>query len=226
MLRPEPWTKEALCAETDPEAFFPDKGGSTREAKKLCSTCEVAEQCLLYALANNERFGIWGGQSERERRRILKGKAPLPAFDVRTPPVAVAPPVDLLDVPMNGNTTWTPRQQNRLVELVRAGAADSQIAKGMRVNQSVVGYWRGKAGLIPNAAPPRAKKVTIRGPRTWRRWTDAERDRVRELHGQGLSDYAIAKEIGHTQPDVSRKRRAMGLPSNFVRPAPGRQARP
>lgn len=66
------WQSDALCAQTDPEAFFPEKGGSTRDAKKVCAACNVRSQCLEYALANDERFGIWGGLSERERRRLRK----------------------------------------------------------------------------------------------------------------------------------------------------------
>ncbi len=66
------WQERALCAQTDPEAFFPEKGGSTREAKKVCISCEVRAECLEYALENDERFGIWGGLSERERRRLKK----------------------------------------------------------------------------------------------------------------------------------------------------------
>lgn len=66
------WQERALCAQTDPEAFFPEKGGSTREAKKICLTCEVREECLQYALEHDERFGIWGGLSERERRKLKK----------------------------------------------------------------------------------------------------------------------------------------------------------
>lgn len=62
------WQQDALCAQTDPEAFFPEKGGSTRDAKKICADCEVTEACLEYAMENDERFGIWGGLSERERR--------------------------------------------------------------------------------------------------------------------------------------------------------------
>ena len=69
------WQERALCAETDPESFFPEKGGSTREAKRICSTCEVRRECLEYALENDERFGIWGGLSERERRRIRRQRA-------------------------------------------------------------------------------------------------------------------------------------------------------
>ncbi len=64
------WRLEALCAETDPEAFFPEKGGSTRDAKRVCTGCTVRAECLEFALANDERFGIWGGLSERERRRL------------------------------------------------------------------------------------------------------------------------------------------------------------
>ena len=66
------WQERALCAQTDPEAFFPEKGGSTRDAKKVCRGCEVRAECLEYALEHDERFGIWGGLSERERRRIKR----------------------------------------------------------------------------------------------------------------------------------------------------------
>jgi WhiB family redox-sensing transcriptional regulator len=69
---PLAWQADAVCAQTDPEAFFPEKGGSTRDAKKICSGCDVKAQCLEYALANDERFGIWGGLSERERRKLKK----------------------------------------------------------------------------------------------------------------------------------------------------------
>jgi WhiB family redox-sensing transcriptional regulator len=66
------WQERSLCAQTDPEAFFPEKGGSTREAKKVCVGCDVRAECLEYALAHDERFGIWGGLSERERRKLKK----------------------------------------------------------------------------------------------------------------------------------------------------------
>ncbi len=66
------WQEQALCAQTDPEAFFPEKGGSTREAKRICRACGVRDECLEYALEHDERFGIWGGLSERERRRLKK----------------------------------------------------------------------------------------------------------------------------------------------------------
>jgi WhiB family redox-sensing transcriptional regulator len=67
---PQPWADEALCAQTDPELFFPEKGGSVREAIATCRACPVAAECLDYALANNERFGVWGGLSEPARERL------------------------------------------------------------------------------------------------------------------------------------------------------------
>ena len=70
----EDWQERALCAEVDPELFFPDKGGSTKEAKSICARCDVRVECLEFALENNERFGIYGGLSERERRRLLKDR--------------------------------------------------------------------------------------------------------------------------------------------------------
>jgi WhiB family redox-sensing transcriptional regulator len=70
--QPLPWQEPAVCAQTDPEAFFPEKGGSTREAKRVCGRCEVRADCLEYALGHDERFGIWGGLSERERRRLKR----------------------------------------------------------------------------------------------------------------------------------------------------------
>ncbi|MFC8491824.1 WhiB family transcriptional regulator [Streptomyces sp. NPDC057235] len=73
--RKDAWSLDGLCAETDPEAFFPDRGGSTREAKKICGACNVRYECLEYALTHDETFGIWGGLSERERRRLRRNTA-------------------------------------------------------------------------------------------------------------------------------------------------------
>lgn len=75
------WQTDAPCGQTDLEAFFPERGGSTRDAKRICNgskgvaACEVKAKCLAYALANGERFGIWGGLSERERRALVKQRA-------------------------------------------------------------------------------------------------------------------------------------------------------
>ena len=72
LLESLPWAPQAKCLQAEPETFFPEKGGSTREAKRICTLCEVRSECLDYALSNDERFGIWGGLSERERRRLKK----------------------------------------------------------------------------------------------------------------------------------------------------------
>ena len=77
----EDWAEKARCPETDPEAFFPEKGGSTKEAKKVCQRCPVTKECLQWALDNDERFGVWGGLSERERRRLQRGLDPNRATD-------------------------------------------------------------------------------------------------------------------------------------------------
>lgn len=71
------WQNRANCAGVDPELFFPQRGASTREAKSVCRACMVREDCLEYALSNGEKFGIWGGLSERERRRVRRHRAML-----------------------------------------------------------------------------------------------------------------------------------------------------
>lgn len=63
------WQLKANCMGVDPDLFFPERGASTREAKEVCRGCVVKQDCLEYAIANSEKFGIWGGMSERERRR-------------------------------------------------------------------------------------------------------------------------------------------------------------
>jgi WhiB family redox-sensing transcriptional regulator len=67
------WQNDATCAQTDPGVFFPEVGESARVAKEICvGSCAVREQCLDFALNNNERFGVWGGLSELERRKLKK----------------------------------------------------------------------------------------------------------------------------------------------------------
>lgn len=69
------WWDRGLCSQTDPDAFFPEKGRPTRDAKRICNRCEVKAECLEYALARKERFGIWGGLSERQRKTLLRKRA-------------------------------------------------------------------------------------------------------------------------------------------------------
>ncbi|MEU2155099.1 WhiB family transcriptional regulator [Streptomyces sp. NPDC019396] len=68
------WQETALCAQVGPELFFPAPGSSTSEAKQLCGACEGRVACLEYALANDERFGVWGGLSEKERGRLRRAQ--------------------------------------------------------------------------------------------------------------------------------------------------------
>lgn len=72
---PQRWQERANCLGVDPDLFFPERGASTREAKGVCRGCEVRVECLEYALDNGEKFGIWGGLSERERRRVRRQRA-------------------------------------------------------------------------------------------------------------------------------------------------------
>ena len=74
VLMPPEWTKKALCAEVDPEIFFPNKGDKVAYVKQICKACSVRVECLEYSLQNNERFGIWGGLTEHDRRRVRSRK--------------------------------------------------------------------------------------------------------------------------------------------------------
>jgi WhiB family transcriptional regulator, redox-sensing transcriptional regulator len=70
---PSPWMADALCAEIGGELFFPEKqGSSARLAKKMCRRCDVTVECLEYALSNDIAHGVWGGKSDRERRRLRR----------------------------------------------------------------------------------------------------------------------------------------------------------
>ncbi|MFE4834474.1 WhiB family transcriptional regulator [Arthrobacter sp. NPDC056691] len=68
------WREDALCAQVDPELFFPEKGQPSRDAKKICSTCDVREQCLQWAMTANQRHGVWGGLTARERSRLAQSR--------------------------------------------------------------------------------------------------------------------------------------------------------
>ncbi len=71
-LKPPEWQARAACLSSHPDLFFPKRGESTLEAKAICNDCEVQEECLEFALETRERFGIWGGKSEQERRRLRR----------------------------------------------------------------------------------------------------------------------------------------------------------
>jgi WhiB family redox-sensing transcriptional regulator len=67
---PEDWMAYGRCAEVDPESFFPEKGGSSLEPKRVCMGCDVRQKCLDWAIETDQKFGIWGGLSERQRRKL------------------------------------------------------------------------------------------------------------------------------------------------------------
>lgn len=64
------WYEAAVCAQIGSDYWYPEKGCGSNKAKEVCAACPVRSECLEYALDNGERFGVWGGKSERERRRL------------------------------------------------------------------------------------------------------------------------------------------------------------
>lgn len=66
------WRQRAACRGVDPDVFYPSSDEEAEEAKAICRVCPVRESCLEYALVNRERDGVWGGATERERRRIIR----------------------------------------------------------------------------------------------------------------------------------------------------------
>jgi WhiB family redox-sensing transcriptional regulator len=119
----QPWMDLALCAQTDPEAFFAEKGEwqKTADAKRICAACPVRAQCLEFALTNKEQYGVWGGLSERERRKLRKP------------------------------SRYSNDQLKTAVrELHRAGLLDSEIATQTGVSDTHVGRVRRSLGLDSN----------------------------------------------------------------------------
>lgn len=66
------WQKRAACRGLDAEIFYPDPEEEADEAKGICAICPVHQHCLEHALTHREREGVWGGYTERERRRLLR----------------------------------------------------------------------------------------------------------------------------------------------------------
>lgn len=128
-LRDRPaWQEEALCAQSDPEAWYPEQGGSTLEAKRICQSCPVRTECLTAALANQERFGIWGGHSERERRKLTKG-------------IAVVP-----NLTHGGNRKYelTGEQELDLMDLLSQGWTQGRIAEHFHISKTAVSRVRNR----------------------------------------------------------------------------------
>ena len=68
------WQDGANCKGANADLFFPERGASTRTAKGICRECNVRQECLEFAITTGEKFGIWGGMSERERRRVRRDR--------------------------------------------------------------------------------------------------------------------------------------------------------
>lgn len=71
------WMASGNCVDEPPSRFFPSDGVGVSTAQRICEGCPVQEPCLEYALYNRIEHGVWGGRSERERRRILKRRRDL-----------------------------------------------------------------------------------------------------------------------------------------------------
>jgi len=181
------WWFAGLCAQTDPELFFPEKGGSVREAKAVCAGCPVRAQCLAHALAHGERFGVWGGLSEHERRRLQLhaggaaggSTAPEPAAQQPDPPAAVAAAGEVDEVVvarlMAGHPVVTAPSRAEVAQaaigLHRAGRPARQVAAQLGVHTRQVDRWvarhRGGQPLCPMAGPrPGPRPGRRRGARS------------------------------------------------------------
>lgn len=72
ILEERPWAVYAACREVDPEIFFPSGREQESRALAICATCPVIEDCLEYAIDSRERYGVWGGTTEKSRRKLLR----------------------------------------------------------------------------------------------------------------------------------------------------------
>lgn len=71
-LKEQEWQKEGLCRGIEPEVFFPVAEEDAWRAKEICNACPVKEPCLVASLRNRERYGVWGGVSEKERQDMFR----------------------------------------------------------------------------------------------------------------------------------------------------------
>ena len=134
------WQDRALCAEVDGEMFFPEKGGSTKEAKQVCGACEVRPECLEYALDHAEPFGIWGGLSERERRRLKRTRpAPRPVRAKANTRPSNARPSRFPGVTWQG-TRWTARWTPPGEARVYLGSFPSEEAAASAIEDARAAY--------------------------------------------------------------------------------------
>jgi len=134
ITKPPAWTVDALCAQVDPDLFYPEKGDQAREAKRLCAGCDVRVECLAYALAHGERHGVWGGVAERERRRMHR------------------------PVVKRGPGPRRPDKRESVIRQLAATLTDPEIAVRLGCSARTVLRIRGAAG-IPAARPSGDSRV-------------------------------------------------------------------
>lgn len=116
---PEEWQEQAVCTQVDPAIFYPDKGTPLDDARRVCAVCPVREECLQAALDRDERFGVFGGASVRQRIAMKRKAQQLPRLEPK--------PVD-----------HRSEREARIVSLAGSGLSDIQIATRVGVSRRVV----------------------------------------------------------------------------------------
>lgn len=122
------WQEQAVCASVDPDLFFPPKGLPSREAKSVCSGCPVRVECLEYALTIPLIFGVWGGTTEQERRKLK-------------PASYTSRKVAMSDIE---------KRRNEVRRLHAAGLTDPEVASRMGMASDSIARIRRRIGLKPN----------------------------------------------------------------------------
>lgn len=118
------WMEEGLCQEVDPDLHYPDRGESAKPAKEVCARCSVIDVCREYALATSEQWGVWGGLSETERKRMRRRGTPRPRPAVK--------------VEQYGDT---------VLKLADQGMNDTQIGQRLDMSPNSVRWIRRKAEI-------------------------------------------------------------------------------
>lgn len=139
---PEPdsghWRRRGLCAQIDVgDLFFPEKGNSNAPAKRICGRCGVRARCLEAALAHDERYGVWGGLGEKERRPLHQARNAARRASARGP-------------------VWTPQElrvgADQAAQLIVQGVAHGRIARRLGVTVRSVQRWAAKIRAAEQAA--------------------------------------------------------------------------